>query len=232
VARDMSCLGMFLHVLTVRPEGAFGRPVGDCRVGLVTLGRFSRSTATSSLASRWSPQRSRGIGTLSAGECSRNLRRAGNAMPAEMTHRTPSKNRNQRGLTRTPRNVGPPRPSGESRRGLQRGGQDAGETPALREASPHRCVCRPRQTSRSAGVPPALLERRTLICSRKIAFQKQLWPTQERGERLTFRGIRIDPTPLLHILTIGHHLRLPDQRLRSTRGKEGATCREPCAWGG
>ena len=69
----------------------------------------------------------------------------------------------------------------------------AGGTPALREASAHRCVCRPRQTFRRAGVPPALLERRTLICSRNIPFQNRLRSDQERGKRLTFRGIWVTP---------------------------------------
>ena len=79
--------------------------------------------------------------------------------------------------------------------GLQRGDQDAGETPALREASAHRCVCRPRQPSRSAGVPPALLERRALIESRKGLCQNQVRPIKGRGRRPKFRGIRCDLQP-------------------------------------
>jgi len=62
------------------------------------------------------------------------------------------------GSDRMPRNLRAPRPSGQSPGELQREDQDAGETPALREVAARRCVCRPRQTSRSAGVSPALLE--------------------------------------------------------------------------
>jgi len=92
-----------------------------------------------------------------------------------------------------PRSLRAARPSGESPGGLQRGNQDAGETPALREAPAHRFVCPPRQTSRSAGVPPALLERRALMRSRNIPFQKRLRPVKGRGKRLKFRGKRVIP---------------------------------------
>jgi len=97
------------------------------------------------------------------------------------------------GSHRMPRNlrlVGPP---GSRRQGLQRGDQDAGETPALREARTHRYVCRPRQTSRSAGVPPALLDRAALRCSRNIPSQTRSHPVKERGKQLKFRGIWVAP---------------------------------------
>jgi len=102
--------------------------------------------------------------------------------------------RPRHGSHRILRNVRAPRPPGESPGG-QRGDQDAGETPALREASARRCVCRPRQTFRSAGVPPALLGRRTLMCSYKGLCQNRWRPVQERGSRFKSRGIRVTQRP-------------------------------------